>query len=158
MLFFSGIVQSLQIWVRLKSKQGLRRCLSMFPLTRVPCWYRYFQPQPFDLWFFGRKSGVFSHVIRWNFLAQVRDVVSHGETEASSVHLASESESERKAKAMPKTDRMVDSVCACLCFFATSPLLVGLKGKRNATMFVFPAFWSWCAMFVFVAFLGQQGN
>ncbi|CAJ1368736.1 unnamed protein product, partial [Effrenium voratum] len=37
-------------------------------------------------------------------IAEVRDVVSHGETEASSVHLASESESERKAKAMPKTE------------------------------------------------------
>ena len=34
-------------WVWLKIKQeGLRRFWSMFPLTRVPCWYRFFEPQP----------------------------------------------------------------------------------------------------------------
>ena len=36
------------IWVRLKIKQeGLRRFWSMFPLIRVPFWYRFFEPQPF---------------------------------------------------------------------------------------------------------------
>ena len=34
-------------WVRLKIKpEGLRRFWSMFPLTRVPVWYRLFEPQP----------------------------------------------------------------------------------------------------------------
>ena len=34
-------------WVWLKMKQeGLRRFWSMFPLTRVPFWYRFFEPQP----------------------------------------------------------------------------------------------------------------
>ena len=33
------------IWVWLKIKQeGLRRCWSMFPLTRVPCWVPIFEP------------------------------------------------------------------------------------------------------------------
>ena len=37
-------------WVWLKIKQeGLRRCWSMFPLTRVPFWYRFFEPQPHGL-------------------------------------------------------------------------------------------------------------
>ena len=36
------------IWVWLKIKhEWLRRCWSMFPLTRVPFWYRFFEPQPF---------------------------------------------------------------------------------------------------------------
>ena len=36
------------IWVWLKIKQeGLRRFWSMFPLTRVPFWYRFFEPQLF---------------------------------------------------------------------------------------------------------------
>ena len=26
---------------------GFRRFWSMFPLTRVPCWYRFFEPQPY---------------------------------------------------------------------------------------------------------------
>ena len=30
----------------LKIKQGVRRFWSMFPLTRVPFWYRFFEPQP----------------------------------------------------------------------------------------------------------------
>ena len=35
-------------WVWLKIKQeGLRRLWSMFPLTRVPFWYRFFEPQLF---------------------------------------------------------------------------------------------------------------
>ena len=33
-------------WAWLKIKQGLRRCWSMFPLTRVPFWHRFFEPQP----------------------------------------------------------------------------------------------------------------
>ena len=34
-------------WLWLKIKQeGLRRFWSMFPLTRVPLWYRFFEPQP----------------------------------------------------------------------------------------------------------------
>ena len=36
------------IWVWLKIKQGgLRMSWSMFPLTRVPIWYRCFEPQPY---------------------------------------------------------------------------------------------------------------
>ena len=36
------------IWVWLKTKQeGLRRFWSMFPLTRVPFWYRFFEPRPY---------------------------------------------------------------------------------------------------------------
>ena len=35
------------MWVWLKIKQaGLRRFWSMFPLTRVPFWYWFFEPQP----------------------------------------------------------------------------------------------------------------
>ena len=35
------------MWVWLKIKQeGLRRFWSMCPLTRVPFWYRFFEPQP----------------------------------------------------------------------------------------------------------------
>ena len=38
------------IWVWLKIKQdGLRRCWSMFPLTKVLFWYRFFEPQPYFL-------------------------------------------------------------------------------------------------------------
>ena len=33
------------LWLRMK-QEGLRRFWSMFPLTRVPCWYRFFEPQP----------------------------------------------------------------------------------------------------------------
>ena len=34
-------------WVWLKIEQeGLRKLWSMFPLTRVPVWYRFFEPQP----------------------------------------------------------------------------------------------------------------
>ena len=34
-------------WVRLKiNQEGLRNVWSMFPLTRVPFWYRLFEPQP----------------------------------------------------------------------------------------------------------------
>ena len=36
------------IWLWLKIK-GLRRFWSMFPLTRDPFWYRFFEPQPFEL-------------------------------------------------------------------------------------------------------------
>ena len=39
----------LAIWVWLKIKQeGLRWSWSMFPLTRVPFWYRFFEPQPYQ--------------------------------------------------------------------------------------------------------------
>ena len=31
------------VWLKIK-KQGLRRFWSMFPLTRVPFWYRFFEP------------------------------------------------------------------------------------------------------------------
>ena len=38
----------LRIWVWLKIKQQvLRRCWSMFPLTRAPFWYQFFEPQPY---------------------------------------------------------------------------------------------------------------
>ena len=33
------------MWLKIK-QEGLRRCWSMFPLTRVPFWYRFFEPQP----------------------------------------------------------------------------------------------------------------
>ena len=37
-----------KIWVWLKiNKEGLRRFCSIFPLTRVPFWYRFFEPQPY---------------------------------------------------------------------------------------------------------------
>ena len=47
------------IWLWLKIKEeGLRRFWPMIPLTRVPCWYWFFEPQPFGanmfcdaLWF-----------------------------------------------------------------------------------------------------------
>ena len=39
--------QSTAIWVGLKiDQEELRRFWSMFPLTRVPFWYRLFEPQP----------------------------------------------------------------------------------------------------------------
>ena len=42
------LLQVGDIWVWLKIKQeGLRRFWSMFPLTRVPFWYRFFEPQPY---------------------------------------------------------------------------------------------------------------
>ena len=48
-VFFSTTtIQWTVIWVWLKIKQeGLRRCWSMFPLTRVPFWHRVFEPQPY---------------------------------------------------------------------------------------------------------------
>ena len=37
-------------WVWLKIKpEGLRRFWSMFPLARVPFWYRLLEPQPNDV-------------------------------------------------------------------------------------------------------------
>ena len=39
------------MWVWLKIHQeGLRRFWSMFPLTRVPFWFRFFEPQPCVSW------------------------------------------------------------------------------------------------------------
>ena len=39
-------VGSDKYWLWLKIKlEGLRRFWSMFPLTRVPFWYRFFEPQ-----------------------------------------------------------------------------------------------------------------
>ena len=36
------------IWAWLKiSQEGLRRFWSRFPLTRVPFWHRFFEPQPY---------------------------------------------------------------------------------------------------------------
>ena len=44
---FAILTIGLLKWVWLKIKQeGLRRCWSMFPRTRVPFWYRFFEPQP----------------------------------------------------------------------------------------------------------------
>ena len=38
-----------EIWVWLKIKQeGLRRFWFMFPLTRLPYWYRFFEPRPYE--------------------------------------------------------------------------------------------------------------
>ena len=34
------------VWLKIK-QEGLRRCWSMFPLTRVPFWLRFFGPQPY---------------------------------------------------------------------------------------------------------------
>ena len=53
-LFFSKMPCSaavcmyiMYIWVRLKiNQEGFRRFWSMFPLTRVPFWYCFFEPQP----------------------------------------------------------------------------------------------------------------
>ena len=35
----------MRVWLKIK-QDGLRRFWSMFPLTRVPFWYRLFEPQP----------------------------------------------------------------------------------------------------------------
>ena len=35
-----------QMGVAQIKQEGLRRCWSRCPLTRVPCWYRFFEPQP----------------------------------------------------------------------------------------------------------------
>ena len=41
------VMQPMAMWVWLKIKQeGLRRFWSMFPLSRVPFGYRFFEPQP----------------------------------------------------------------------------------------------------------------
>ena len=43
-----NLLQISIIWVWLKIKElGLRRFWSMFPLARVPVWYRFFGPQPY---------------------------------------------------------------------------------------------------------------
>ena len=34
------------MWLKKKKQEGLRRFWSMFLLTRVPFWYRFFEPQP----------------------------------------------------------------------------------------------------------------
>ena len=45
------------IWVLLRIKQeGLRRFWSVFPLTRVPLWYRFFEPQPYESVLFVEKK------------------------------------------------------------------------------------------------------
>ena len=36
----------LWLWVKIE-QEGLRRFWSMCPLTRVPFWYRFFEPQPY---------------------------------------------------------------------------------------------------------------
>ena len=36
---------SLRRWLKIK-QEGLRRFWSMFPLSRVPFWYWFFEPQP----------------------------------------------------------------------------------------------------------------
>ena len=46
--FTISVVVGYNIWVWLKIKQeGLRRFWSMFPLTRVPFWHGFFEPQPY---------------------------------------------------------------------------------------------------------------
>ena len=47
------------IWVWLQTSQGLRRFWSIFPVTRVPFWYRFLEPQP-NIW--TRKS-TFKHIV-----------------------------------------------------------------------------------------------
>ena len=42
---FVGVDPSKWVWLKIK-QQGLRRCWPMFPLTRVPFWYRLFEPPP----------------------------------------------------------------------------------------------------------------
>ena len=42
-----GTVPTIWVWLKI-NQQGLRRFWSIFPLTRVPFWYRFFEPQPFD--------------------------------------------------------------------------------------------------------------
>ena len=39
--------QTIWLWFKIK-QEGLRGFWSMFPLTRVPFWYRFFQPQPYE--------------------------------------------------------------------------------------------------------------
>ena len=49
--FFRVPSKDTPAWVWLKIKQeGLRRCWSKFPLTRLPFWYRFFEPQPHEVW------------------------------------------------------------------------------------------------------------
>ena len=53
------------IWVWLKIKHGgLRRLWSIFPLTRVPFWYRFFQPQPFAIRIPPRSVCCFTDAVR----------------------------------------------------------------------------------------------
>ena len=40
-----NVAQVSRVWLKIK-QGGLRRFWSMFPLTRVPFWYRAFEPQP----------------------------------------------------------------------------------------------------------------
>ena len=43
----SVFVRGVERWVWLKiTEEGQRRFWSMFPLTRVPFWYQFFEPQP----------------------------------------------------------------------------------------------------------------
>ena len=46
------------MWLKIK-QEGLRRLWSIFPLTRVPFWYRFSEPQPN-----GNSSFVFFGAIR----------------------------------------------------------------------------------------------
>ena len=41
---FNALLTVICVWLKIK-QQGLRRFWSMFPLTRVPFWYRFFEPQ-----------------------------------------------------------------------------------------------------------------
>ena len=41
--------RKIELGVAQKKQEGLRGCWSMFPLTRVPFWCRFFEPQPFDV-------------------------------------------------------------------------------------------------------------
>ena len=40
-----GQTGAMWMWLKI-NQEGLRRFWSMFPLTRVPFWYRFFEPQP----------------------------------------------------------------------------------------------------------------
>ena len=48
-LLLRGLPIHIWVWLKIK-QQGLRKFWSMFPLTRVPFWYRFFEPQPYLRW------------------------------------------------------------------------------------------------------------
>ena len=42
-----GFVDAVWVWLKI-NQEGLRRFWSMFPLARVPFWYRVFEPPPYQ--------------------------------------------------------------------------------------------------------------
>ena len=58
------------LWLKIK-QEGLRRCWSMFPLTRVPFWYRFLEPQPQP----GQTLGQSGKVPKDNIYAKTKGVL-----------------------------------------------------------------------------------